>query len=76
MGNVFKLMRNWLSGHPGNNAKNVTPFHRSSFISTTDQPIYSWSVLLVPVLLILRQDIFVIQNTGTRNLKLKPTNFD
>ena len=57
MGNVFKLMRNWLSGHPGNNAKNVTPFHRSSFISITDQPIYSWSVLLVPVLLFLRQDI-------------------
>ncbi len=46
MGNVFKLIRNWLSSQPDDDAKNVTPFHQSSCIST-NQPVYSWLVRLI-----------------------------
>ena len=46
MGNVFKLIRNWLSSQPDDDAKNVTHLDQSSCIST-DPPVYSWLVRLL-----------------------------
>lgn len=76
MGNVFKLVRNWLSNQP-DEAKNVTPLHQSSFISTL-QPVYSW-LFRAYSFFWLSSPIwcfFHYSNSGTKNQKLKPTNFD
>jgi hypothetical protein len=55
MGNVFKLIRNWLSNQPDDDAKNVTHLDQSSCISS-DPPVYSWLVRLLSLKLIRMGD--------------------